>query len=647
MANTARLGVVLALETGDFVMGLESAKKSLIGFTNDLAAKVPMVAAIGAAAFVGMAKHAMDFADSIADTADATNNSIASVLKIGNALEMSGGKFDSVGKVLEKFNANVSSAAMGSQSLQDAFKKVGISLKDLGSGDTAKLFERAVDGLAKLGDNATTTNIKLQLLGKGIRGVDMINFNDLIKEGNGAWEKYADAVSVAADLHDKLAAKGTRTTLMFTTAFLPAINTTFDYLNKAGNAFETFMDIASFAFKSVIYAGNLLVSILQTINAAVNLVGLTMDDIGKGQFFTFGQRLKEYDAYIGKIREGDKAFARDLLNPTITKKSPAGGNGGRDTELSSEGKKLAEMLAMAKLISVEYERQVKFAEQKQVNEIAIMAMTKDEARLNQAVQKALDDTSKKIDEITKKREDAVGRGADKKVVAEYDNQIEKVKELGAAYASTTKKVEAQAIAQQRTFAYGWNKAFAQYAEDAQNYGKMGEDSFTSITGNMTSAIDKFVDTGKLSFSDLATSIIKDLIKIQLQYMTMQMFSAGASWLGFGAGAAGAGAAGAGAAGGGAIGAGTVMMAAAGGAIDGPTIVGERGPELFIPSRSGTIIPNNNIGDSMGGQTINYNGTYIANMSAIDTQSAQQFLARNKASVWAANQSASRSIPTSR
>ena len=305
------------------------------------------------------------------------------------------------------------------------------------------------------------------------------------------------------------------------------------------------------------------------------------------------------------------------------------------------------MLAMAKLISVEYERQVKFAEQKQVNEIAIMAMTKDEARLNQAVQKALDDTSKKIDEITKKREDAVGRGADKKVVAEYDNQIEKVKELGAAYASTTKKVEAQAIAQQRTFAYGWNKAFAQYAEDAQNYGKMGEDSFTSITGNMTSAIDKFVDTGKLSFSDLATSIIKDLIKIQLQYMTMQMFSAGASWLGFGAGAAGAGAAGAGAAGSGAIGAGTVMMAAAGGAIDGPTIVGERGPELFIPTRSGTIIPNNNIGDSMGGQTINYNGTYIANMSAIDTQSAQQFLARNKASVWAANQSASRSIPTSR
>ena len=645
MANTARLGVVLALETGDFVMGLESAKKSLTDFTNNIASKAPMAALAVGAAFVGMAKHAMDFADSISDTADSTNHTIASVLKIGDALEMSGGKFDNVGKVLEKFNANVSSAAMGSQSLQDAFKKVGISLKDLSSGDTAKLFDRTVAGIAKLGDNATMTDIKIQLMGKGMRGVDMVNFNDLIKEGDGAWQKYADAVATAADLHDKLSAKATRTTLMFTANFLPAMNTVFDSMNKAGSAMETFMYVAGEAFKGVIYAGRLFVTTLQTINAAVNLVGLTLDDMANGKFNTFSTRLKEYDQYVGKLREADRAFAKELLNPTTTAKGVTPQKD-RTTQLSTEAKKLEEMLAVTKLISVEYARQVKFAEQKQVNEIAMMAMTKDEARLYQAVQKALDNTSQKIDEITKKREDAAGRGADKKVLAEYDNQIEKVKELGEAYAATTKKVEAQAIAQQRTFAYGWNKAFAQYAEDAQNYGKVGEDSFTAITGNMTSAINNFVDTGKLSFSDLATSIIKDLIKIQLQYMTMQMFSGGASWLGLGAGAGGGMAAGGASEAGGAYAA-EYMMAASGGVIDGPTIVGEKGPELFIPSRSGTIIPNNNLSDSMGGQTINYNGTYIAQMSAIDTQSAQQFLARNKTSVWAANQSASRSIPTSR
>lgn len=61
-----------------------------------------------------------------------------------------------------------------------------------------------------------------------------------------------------------------------------------------------------------------------------------------------------------------------------------------------------------------------------------------------------------------------------------------------------------------------------------------------------------------------------------------------------------------------------------------------------------IVPNNSIGDSMGSQPANvYNGPYIANMSAIDTQSGLQFLAKNKQGVWASYQSANRSIPMSR
>jgi hypothetical protein len=80
----------------------------------------------------------------------------------------------------------------------------------------------------------------------------------------------------------------------------------------------------------------------------------------------------------------------------------------------------------------------------------------------------------------------------------------------------------------------------------------------------------------------------------------------------------------------------------------PALVGENGPEIFIPKRAGTVVPNNKISDMLGsGQTINYNAPYIANMSAIDTQSGIQFLAKNKMTIWSVNQSASRSIPTSR
>jgi hypothetical protein len=46
------------------------------------------------------------------------------------------------------------------------------------------------------------------------------------------------------------------------------------------------------------------------------------------------------------------------------------------------------------------------------------------------------------------------------------------------------------------------------------------------------------------------------------------------------------------------------------------------------------------------QTV-YNGTVVQNMQAIDTQSATQFLAKNKQAVWSANMSAQRGMPQNR
>jgi hypothetical protein len=94
----------------------------------------------------------------------------------------------------------------------------------------------------------------------------------------------------------------------------------------------------------------------------------------------------------------------------------------------------------------------------------------------------------------------------------------------------------------------------------------------------------------------------------------------------------------------------LQMRANGGTVSGnsPYMVGERGPELFVPNMSGAVIPNNSLSSSMsGGQTVNYNGPYIANMSAIDTQTGVQFLAKNKQTIWASYQSANRSVPVSR
>jgi phage-related minor tail protein len=184
-----------------------------------------------------------------------------------------------------------------------------------------------------------------------------------------------------------------------------------------------------------------------------------------------------------------------------------------------------------------------------------------------------------------------------------------------------------------------------HLKDLQDYNNV-------VWKDMSSAIDEFVDKGETSFGKLTESIIKDLIKLSLKKQMLALvdsvspsngsggiFSSLGSLFKFGVtpGSAGSGTS-------------TGWMgatAATGGPIDGPTLVGEKGPEIFMPNGAGTVIPNDKLNGLGGGQTVNYNGPYIASMSAIDTQSGIQFLAKNKQAIWAANQNAQRSIPMSR
>lgn len=169
----------------------------------------------------------------------------------------------------------------------------------------------------------------------------------------------------------------------------------------------------------------------------------------------------------------------------------------------------------------------------------------------------------------------------------------------------------------------------------------------AVFNNMSNALQTFVNTGKLSFGDLAGSIIRDLMMIELKAQATSIWkSIGGmpglmSMAGFGGASAGLDI--------GVMGMPGIPGLATGGSVTAGTtyMVGENGPELFTSASSGTIVPNGQMGAAMAGNTINYNGPYINTMSAIDTQSGLQFLAKNKEGVWAANQSASRSIPMSR
>lgn len=90
----------------------------------------------------------------------------------------------------------------------------------------------------------------------------------------------------------------------------------------------------------------------------------------------------------------------------------------------------------------------------------------------------------------------------------------------------------------------------------------------------------FVMTGKASFEDFAKSIIRTLVRIQIEKQLAGLYG---SLFGGSTGGAVAGA------------------RAHGGPVTGGStyLVGEKGPEMFVPSVSGTIVPNN----QMGGVTV--------------------------------------------
>ena len=77
----------------------------------------------------------------------------------------------------------------------------------------------------------------------------------------------------------------------------------------------------------------------------------------------------------------------------------------------------------------------------------------------------------------------------------------------------------------------------------------------------------------------------------------------------------------------------------------PSLIRERGPELFIPKTAGTVIPNHTLQSVLGGNqpTQVFNGPYIENMQAIDTKSFEERLYGSSNAVWAANQYANKSL----
>jgi lambda family phage tail tape measure protein len=700
MANIARLGVVLGLNTTEFQTGMKAAIQSIEKLERALP-RIGLAATVAATGLAVFIKKSIDELDRLDEVSQMLGITVESLSSLGKAAKIEGMNIEDLSSSIVKLTRSISEAQTGSESAAHAFKSMGLDPSTFKNSEDALL--QISDAFAGYQDGINKTALAVELFGKS--GAQMIPFlnqgSDAIKAIRGELDSFGNASTEAALQAAEFNDRMTKTGIVVNTLFQKFVSNLLPTLNNFTQAlFDTYVRSDELrneinklvSIQAVQWAENLAIGLAHVLDAAI-FVARAIAAIGNSfrvvaadivvvfeaakmgrrpsaqNIEDFKEALKERNTIIEdanksyeNLLDKNAAFFTELTRQSVeyarlarsvsydefgtvetyTKKpeAPAG--------YTKPDTKNANMLREAQRIAEEFERERSHSLEMMRIKTEMAGLTQNERKVQEAINEVLDATSKKLQEIADKREAAAGRDASAEVLAEYDKQIEAVKKLGQEYAELARVQETSAIEAQRTFSYGWNQAFKQYAEDAENYATMAGDMFQAVTGAMTTAIDNFVESGKFSFKDFATSIIKDLIKIELKMQAMQLFRMGVGAItgALGGGIGGATVSGIGTTVGGA-GAMAFPVAANGGVINSPTIVGERGAELFIPGRSGTVIPNNNLSDMMGGGGITYNGTVIQNMQAIDTQSGLQFLAKNKMNIYALNQSASRSMPTSR
>lgn len=264
------------------------------------------------------------------------------------------------------------------------------------------------------------------------------------------------------------------------------------------------------------------------------------------------------------------------------------------------------------------------------NELNMTPLERQIERINLKLERDLQQT---IAEIERGR----GGGND----AEIDKQIERAQEAFMKAKREQNELARQTYDFQRSFQYGWSKAFERYAEDATNAAQKAQRLFEKATQGMEDAIVKFVKTGKFEWADFVNMMAEELLRSNIREIMAGIFSSrsggGSSLLptssggvqGIGTGILDIVLGGVKSVFGGFFANGGMLGAGKFG------IAGENGPELIRGPASVTPL--------MAGGTTSV--TY--NINAVDASSFKQLVARDPRFIYAVTEQGRKSVPSTR
>lgn len=564
MANNVQI-VIKALDKTK--AGFGSATKGLKSVAGAvLSARTAIVGLVGAAGFGLLISRSLQATDSLAKTASKIGTTTEALGGLRYAAEIAGIETRTMDMALQRFTRRTAEAAMGTGEAKGAIKELGLNAQEL---NRMPLDKRMVV-LANAFEGVTSESDRLRLAFKLFDSEGAALVNVLAQGGDGLTAMLGEAKALGLTMSGS-AAKG--------------VEDTVDSLTKLKSLFKGITDqvVAAFAPALEAIVVRFTAFLQESIKAkggvenfaraiAVDLLGgvqialQAFEDLTNGFISVYNTALRTKDALTNIFTKDEEKNARQLRQEIqkINKNMQE-----RGERLNAENAKRQYNYTLTK------NQQQADAERLVIlNGLLLKAKESDDALGLIAKKDFASGLNKQIQDIV----NSLGQVSD--VVPEFTAPaIESISDLQLGFKS-------------------WSDSLPSMEENIQNLTKQGLEGMTdALTAGITGAAN-FADAMK----SMAKSVVDSLIKMLIQkYIVDAAFGAITGFFGGGQDTSNI------------VGhadfVGPMQPRAIGGSVQNgsPYMVGERGPEMFIPNSQGSIVPNNKLGGGGGvvvNQTIN-------------------------------------------
>ena len=537
MAKDLQIDIVATDKTGAAFRSVQSGMSGIQTSASSLFTKISAVSAALAAVGVGSALRGLiDAGDKLDELSKRTSIAVETLSALTNNAKLAGVSQEELGSGIIKLSRSIAEAVSGAGEQRQAFDNLGVAIRDANGKirPTVDILADVAAGFQDAEDGAIKTQYAVALFGKS--GANFIEFLNTGREG-----VQALGASISTEFADQSA-------------------TFMDNLDRIGQRIQSTISEKAAPF---------LAFMNRQIEEAVRLDKMTRVGAGRGVV---------NPEFVVPTKTTPKPLTPLSKENTKEEKDNA-------KEIASAYQQISD--EVFKLVNGERELAIfQFARKgASVEEIALYTEQLDKLAQLKEAQKANEEEAKQYAEQDKlnrqSRNDLLEKGKQL-----YDETRTPLEKLNIAEAELLRLLELGII----DFDV-YSRAVMQANEAMDKLAKDGEDQFADLEaairgwGNeFTNIMANAVMTGKLSFKDLANSVISDLLRMSIQAtITKPLLDLGMGFLGIQ----------------------PAGKRALGGPVTSgqPYLVGEQGPEIFMPANSGTIIPNGQSGGVVVNQTI--------------------------------------------